>query len=152
MAKKSWNQKGFTNELNKILKEKSDSIRQAAADALNQTCDQLVSEIKTNMAAAGIESRHGKLIGSIKFKKATAKNPRTYIKSEVYAERPKEPNKNRRLWGKDDITYPQDGVPYGRILEFSPRYNRSFFYKTWYERRETTAKEIIDRITDAWVK
>ena len=96
MAGKSWNPKQATNELNRILKEKTDSIRQAAADSLNQTSDQLVSEIKTNMAAAGIESRNGRLAGSIKFKRATAKNPRTYIKSEVYAKRPKNPNKKNR--------------------------------------------------------
>lgn len=133
--------------LKAFLKDADEAVRKAAAEALNEAARELQAQIKTNMAEAGIITRSGKLRASVKANKATAKNPRIVIKSEVYAEeRPLRPGKrNPAMRGRYKY-----GVPYGRILEFSPRIRKPFFYKAWYEKRDRIKADIIKKIGDAW--
>ena len=80
--------------LKALLKDADEAVRKAAADALNEAAKEMKAQIKTNMAEAGIVTRSGRLRASVKSNRATAKNPRIVIKSEVYAEeRPKQPGK-----------------------------------------------------------
>jgi hypothetical protein len=137
-------------KLSTFLKNADERVKKACADALNEASKELEQQIEANMSAVGITSRSGKLRGSIKSTVATPERPRVVVKSEVYANLPKRANKNRRLWGKSAIRYAPRGVPYGRILEFSPRYNRPFFYKAWYARRKQIKEDIIQIIGNAW--
>lgn len=137
-------------KLSTFLKDADERVKQACADALNQAATELEQQIESNMSAVGIHSKTGKLRGSIKSTVATPDRPRVVVKSEVYATAPKKPNKNRRLWGKPAIRYPARGVPYGRILEFSPRYKKPFFYTAWYQKRRQIKENIIRAIGEAW--
>lgn len=133
--------------LKAFLKDADEAVRKAAADALNEAAKEMKAQIKTNMAEAGIVTRSGRLRASVKSNRATAKNPRIVIKSEVYAEeRPQQPGKrNPAMRGRYKY-----GVPYGRILEFSPRIRKPFFYKAWYEKRDRIKADIIQKIGEAW--
>lgn len=136
--------------LQRFLKDADERVKKAAAEALNKASKQLESEIKGNMASQGIHSRTGNLASSITATKADEKHLNIVVKSEVYKNIPKKPNKNRRKWGKQSIRYASRGVPYGRILEFSPRIKKPFFYTAWYKNRRQIKEEIIKAIGDAW--
>lgn len=132
--------------LNKFLKDANERVRQAAADALNEAADELQDEIRNNMAKRGIKERTGRLRGSLTANKATTKRLNIVLKSEVYVKAPKRPGsrnpamRNRYKWG----------VPYGRILEFSPRINKPFFYSAWYKKRTAIKESVIRAIGEAW--
>ena len=136
--------------LQRILKDADERVRQACAKVLNQSAKELEAQIKSNMSAQGIQSRSGRLRASVTATTATANKPSVVVRSEVYAKLPKRPGKNRRLWGKGSIRYPSKGVAYGRILEFSPRYNKPFFYPAWYKLKNQIKEDIIDEVGKAW--
>lgn len=132
--------------LKALLKDATADVRQAAADAVNEATEQLQAQIRANMNSAGIVERTGRLRVSLKATKATPKNPRALIKSEVYAKIPKRPgSRNPAMRGRYKY-----GVPYGRILEFSPRIRKPFFYSAWYGLRAQVKEEIIKKIGEAW--
>ena len=132
--------------LQKYLKNADERVRQAAADALNEAATELENQIRSNMQAQGIMERTGALRYSLKATKATAKNPRTVIKSEVFVPAPKRPgSRNPKMRGR--YRY---GVPYGRVIEFSPRINRPFFYTAWYEKRREIRETVINKVSEAW--
>lgn len=134
--------------LQKYLKNADERVRKAAADALNKAADELQQQVKSNMAAQGIQQKTGKLIGSIEATIATAKKPVAIVMSEVYAPAPKQPGKeNPAMKGRY-----KNGVPYGRIIEFSPRINRPFFYTAWYKKRRQIKENVIKAIGEAWAK
>lgn len=126
--------------LKKILSEYSKEVQEAAVNELNKEAESLVSDIDGDMDRAGIKSQSGKLKASVKAIAANLKNLQAKVRSEVYAEMPKNPGKRNK-----NIRYAGKGVPYGRIIEFSPRINRPFFYTSFYRKRN----RIIDNIFDA---
>lgn len=136
--------------LQSFLKDADERVREAAAKALNEAAEEMKKQIVSNMAARGIESRTGNLVGSVKFSHATAKRPSVKIVSEVFNTRlPKKPGaRNPRMAGR----YPSQGVPYGRILEFSPKFRKynGFFYKAWYDKRKAIRERVIAEIGNAW--
>ena len=136
--------------LQRLLKDADVRVKKAAAEALNEAAEELQNQIKNNMSAQGIKQDSGALVGSVKFTKATEKRPSVKIYSEVYKPLPKRPNSRRRKWGKPSIRYPSQGVPYGRIIEFSPRINRPFFYTAWYGKRREISEKVISAIGRAW--
>lgn len=132
--------------LQTFLKNADERVRQAAADALNEAAEKLQQDIKNNMAAQGIRQRTGRLIGSVKANTATAKRLNVKITSEVFAKAPKRPgSRNPRM--RSRYKY---GVPYGRIIEFSPRINKPFFYTAWYKNRQAIKEQVMEAIGDAW--
>ena len=132
--------------LQTFLKNADERVKEAAANALNSAAETLERDIKGNMSAQGIKERTGALRGSLKSTKATAKNLNVVIKSEVYAKKPKRPGLyNPRM--KNRYKY---GVPYGRIIEFSPRINKPFFYKAWYKNKNKIKSEVMEAIGKAW--
>ena len=126
--------------LKKILSEYSKEVQEAAVNELNKETESLVSDIDGDMDRAGIKSQSGKLKASVKAIAANLKNLQAKVRSEVYAEMPKNPGKRNK-----NIRYAGKGVPYGRIIEFSPRINRPFFYTSFYRKRN----RIIDNVFDA---
>lgn len=126
--------------LKKILSEYSKEVQEAAVNELNKEAESLVSDIDGDMDRAGIKSQSGKLKASVKAIAANLKNLQAKVRSEVYAEMPKNPGKRNK-----NIRYAGKGVPYGRIIEFSPRINRPFFYTSFYRKRN----RIIDNVFDA---
>ena len=126
--------------IKKILSEYSKEVQEAAVNELNKEAESLVSDIDGDMDRAGIKSQSGKLKASVKAIAANLKNLQAKVRSEVYAEMPKNPGKRNK-----NIRYAGKGVPYGRIIEFSPRINRPFFYTSFYRKRN----RIIDNIFDA---
>ena len=130
--------------LKKILSEYGDEVKQAAVESINAAADELESAIKGNMDKAGIKEDTGALRGRIKVRRATVKSLDATIKSEVYAPLPKKPGARN-----PDINYPAEGVPYGRLIEFSPRINKPFFYTAWYEKRQKIYADIADSIHKA---
>lgn len=134
--------------LQRFLKNADERVRKAAADALNEAAKELTEQIKNNMAAQGIQQRTGKLAGSIEATIATAKKPVVIVSSEVYAPAPKQPGKeNPAMKGRY-----KNGVPYGRIIEFSPRIKKPFFYTAWYKKRRQIKEDVIKAIGEAWAK
>ena len=132
--------------LKNLLKDADERVRKAASDVINDATKTLVNDIKANMIAQGIRERSGRLRGSIKVTKATEKNPNALIKSEVFKEAPKRPGiRNPRMRGRYKY-----GVPYGRIIEFSPRIQKPFFYTAWYKERARIKKEVVEAIGNAW--
>lgn len=151
----------WKKDWNEFLANADRQMRTAIANQLNRASKELVSNIRANMAKVGIHERTGKLVGSLEIRDATPETPKTVIWSEVYARRPKRPNWNRHLWRKKgwtmnglnlgkDLRYPRDGVPYGRILEFSPRFGRPFFYTAWYDKRNAIRERIIQVVRNTW--
>lgn len=140
----------MTTTLIKFLKDADERVRKAAVEALNEEAEKLQQEIKNNLAKQGIKERSGDLVGSVKITKATEKKPSVKVSSEVFKAMPKRPNIRRRKWGKPDIKYASKGVPYGRIIEFSPRIKKPFFYTAWYKSRNKIKEEIIKAIGNAW--
>jgi hypothetical protein len=137
-----------TISLFRFLKDAEEDVRKAAAEALNKAADELKQEIKNNMARQGIQERTGNLIGSIKATKATPDKLIVNITSEVYAKAPKRPGlRNPAMKGRYKY-----GVPYGRIIEFSPRINKPFFFTAWYLKRKYIKEDIIEAIGEAWNK
>jgi len=132
--------------LNAFLKDADERVRKAAADALNEAAEQVQQQIKSNMDAQGIQNRTGQLQRSIKITKATPKRLSCKIESEVFKAAPKKPgSRNPAMRGRYKY-----GVPYGRLIEFSPRINKPFFYNAWYKLRNTVKKEVMEAIGDAW--
>lgn len=134
--------------LQRFLKDADERVRKAAADALNEAAKELTEQIKSNMAAQGIQQRTGKLAGSIEATTATEKKLAVIVSSEVYAPAPKQPGRdNPAMRGRY-----KNGVPYGRIIEFSPRIKKPFFYTAWYKKRRQIKKDVIEAIGKAWAK
>ena len=132
--------------LQRFLKDADERVRKAAADALNEAAKELTEQIKSNMAAQGIQQRTGKLAGSIEATTATAKKLAVIVSSEVYAPAPKQPGRdNPAMRGRYKM-----GTPYGRIIEFSPRIKKPFFYTAWYKKRRQIKKDVIEAIGKAW--
>lgn len=135
-----------TVTLQRLLKDADERVRRAAADALNEAASELTQQIKKNMAEQDIENDKGNLIGSIKATKATPKRPSVKVSSEVFKPAPMKPgSRNPAMAGR--YTY---GVPYGRIIEFSPRIRKPFFYTAWYAKRKQIKENVIAAIGDAW--
>ena len=141
-----WGSKGATHYSNKrgtiskILRDYSDEVKQAAVDALNRNAEMLAGNMKDALDVAGIQRRSGKLESSFTVGEANMKNLDATVVSEVYAPMPKKPGSRNK-----DIYYPPGGVPYGRLIEFSPRIDKPFFYSTFY----TLKKIIIDDVFKA---
>ena len=132
--------------LSTFLKQADERVRQAAADALNEASDEVIKQVKANMSAQGIQEKTGKLRGSVKANRATQKSLNVVIKSEVYKPAPKRPGwRNPKMRGRYKW-----GVPYGRIIEFSPRIKKPFFYKAWYEKRKQVKEQVMKAIEGAW--
>ena len=165
----AWRRSSYTR-LKNLLKDADENVKKAAIDELNKASEKLVSKMKSNMRAQGIRVRTGKLISSFEIKKATVTPlmPKCIIYSEVYKPLPKRVQAWRNLWESSTnkqrntlrrfkgrpskYRYPAQGVPYGRIIEFSPRINKPFFYKAWYEEQKAVRESIILAIGMAWSK
>lgn len=143
-----------------FLRNANTQMRTAVANQLNRASDEVMAQMKANMAAVGIKSRTGRLRLLLRVNRATPESPNTVIYSEAEVPRPKRPNWNRHLWRKKgwsmnglnlgkDLRYPPM-VSYGRILEFSPRLNRPFFYTAWYDRRHSVKARIIWAVRNCW--
>lgn len=145
--------------LKEFVKDKADEAIQAGCDVINEEAAKLVGQIQSEMDVVGINERTGNLKGSVKITtKASVKKPNVIIKSEVFA-LDKDGKKHmvvnpgsRQGAGSRAMTYNdyKDGVPYGRILEFSPRYNRPFFFKVWDREKSRINREVRQKIGVAW--
>lgn len=144
---------GMNISLDRWLKDADERVRQAAADALNQAADELEKEMRSNMEKQGIKERTGELKASFKITKATPEKIMVLVNSEVYAKdksgkkyKPKNPGRDNPDM-KNRYRY---GVPYGRILEFSPKKSKPFFYTAWYELKKNIKEEVMEKIGNAW--
>lgn len=135
------------NTLKQILREYSDEVKEAAVEALNRNAEMLTEDIKQDMNLAGIQRRTGTLEASVKLKEATVKNLDARVKSEVYAPMPKEPGKRNK-----NIRYPAKGVPYGRLIEFSPRIGKPFFYTAFYIKKLWIVNDVFKACREAGKK
>ena len=139
-----------------FLKDAEERVRQTAVKELNRSVHELVGDIKNNMNSVGIHEKTGNLRGSIKAKEATLSNFRAVVISEVYAVNPK--TQQKVMVKRPGIRNPamknryKKGVPYGRIIEFSKKINKPFFYKSWYENRDEIKENLMKSIGKAWSK
>ena len=152
--------KQWKKDWNEFLKNANLAMREGISRQLNRASDEVVAQMKTNMADAGIHNRTGRLRIMLRIHRATPKSPRCVIYSEAEVPRPKRPNWNRHLWRKKgwsmnglnlgkDLRYPPN-VSYGRILEFSPRINKPFFYKAWYDKQRAVKERVIYAVRNCW--
>lgn len=129
-----------------MLKDAEEKVRKAAADELNKASAELKAQIRENMATQNIEVHTGALRRSIESNTATPKKLAVVVKSEVYVPAPERPGLyNPAMRGRYS-----DGVPYGRIIEFSPRINKPFFYTAWYKNKKKIKEDVIKAISRAW--
>lgn len=145
--------------LKEFVKDKADEAIQAGCDVINEEAAKLVGQIKAEMDIVGINERSGDLKGSVKITtKASVKKPNVIIKSEVFA-KDKNGKKHmvvnpgsRQRDGSRAMTANdyKDGVPYGRILEFSPRYKKPFFFKVWDREKARIDHDVREKIGVAW--
>ena len=132
--------------MQKALKNAEERVREAAAEALNESATMLTQQIRSNMDAQGIKERTGALRGSVGFERATKENISLVVKSEVYAKKPRRPGLyNPRMRGRY-----RNGTAYGRLIEFSPRISKPFFYTAWYKDRKKIKEDVIAKIGNAW--
>ena len=139
-----------TPSLKQLLKDANDRVKEAAAEALNEAAAELTARVRENMNAQNIKNDTGRLRASVKYKKTDSRKLAVVVKSEVYKRpNPKRPgSRNPRMAGR----YTSRGVPYGRIIEFSPRIRKPFFYPAWYATRKQIREEIVKQIGEAWSK
>lgn len=138
--------KSYKKTLDYLLKDATERVQQAAVDALNGMADYMEQQIENNISKAGIKEDTGALKDSIKTTRAKIGKYSVVISSEVYKPAPENPgSRNPSMAGRY-----KKGVPYGRILEFSPHYNRPFFYTAWYNSRDAVKEYIISQIGKAW--
>lgn len=130
--------------ISKILRDYSEEVQQAAVDALNRNAVMLQGDIKGSMDTAGIKRDTGKLEESVKVGKATLKNLDATVVSEVYKPLPDNPGSRN-----PNVYYPSKGVPYGRLLEFSPRINKPFFYDTFYVLKKMIIDDVFESVRKA---
>ena len=143
-------------KLQTLLKDAEENVKIAAARALNEAAEQLEKDIRANMTAVGIRDRTGRLRGSIELTKATPKKLSVRVKSEVYSINPRTGQK--AIVKRPGLRNPamrgryKNGVPYGRILEFSPRFSKynGFFYGAYYKNKNRIKNEIMEKIGNAW--
>jgi len=138
-----------------FLKDKDESVRQAAADALNEASDEIKFQIIRNLQEQGVQNRTGNLYFSIDIDYATAKRPRALIKSEAVVDAPpldKQGSINPAMKGRYTAGPAYNQTPYGRLIEFSPRIRKPFFYTAWYEKMKSVKEKIINGVGEAWAK
>ena len=143
--------------LQSFLKDADERVKKAAADVLNEEAQKIENQMLENMNKQGIQERSGNLRRSLKFTEATPEKPYALIKSEVYAVYETGKKKGQKVVvkqpGKRNPAMKgryRYGVPYGRLLEFSPRLNKPFFYTAWYNTRKETRERIMEKIGNAW--
>ena len=139
--------RGRSVSIKKILKDYSDEVKQAAVDALNRNAEMLAGNMKDALDVAGIQRRSGKLESSFTVGEANMKNLDARVISEVYAPMPKKPGSRNK-----NVYYPAGGVPYGRLIEFSPRINKPFFYGTFYAKKNAIIDDVFRACREAGKK
>jgi len=136
------------HSLKKILQSYSKEVQNAAMESMNKAVEGLAEDIKSDMDAAGVKEDTGNLRGSIKAFLASEKKLESGVKSEVYKKPlPKNPGSRN-----PNMVYPSKGVPYGRLIEYSPRINKPFFYTSFYEKRGKIVDDIFEAIKKAGSK
>ena len=133
---------GKRRSLKSVLSEFSEDVQRAVVDTLNASVAELKDDALKNMDKQEIKEDTGNLRESLEIKKATMKTLDATLKSEVYAELPKHPG----------MAYPAEGVPYGRLIEFSPRIGKPFFYTAFYEKKKKIAEEVFAKMCEAGKK
>lgn len=117
--------RGNRKEISEILTEVGEKATEAAKNALSKGADNVVLDAKSRCPV-----RTGKLRDSIR-KKILAKGLK--IKIEAGAES-------------------DDGTPYGKIVEFSPKINKPFLYPALDAARESIKQSIAGAISEGLKK
>lgn len=132
--------------LKTVLEQYGNKAKQAAIDVISKNADELVSGAKNR--ASGM-NRTGKMQMSIRAIKPKRKNSKynIVVACDAVNETPvKNPgSRNPGMTGK----YPVGGFPYPRVLEFSPKYNRPFFFNDYYNSKSALPGQISDAIKKA---
>lgn len=140
--------------LSDFLKDKDEAVRRAAADALNKAADEVKAEMQKNISS-NFEEHTGKMRNSVEFDYATPERPKVLIKSEYVGDAPapdKQGKINPAMKGRYKAGSSRDKTPLGRILEFSPRRGKPWFYTAWYNKQKTVEEEIRAKVGEAWSK
>ena len=133
--------------LQDIMRDWTLRMKREAADALNNAAEEVIRQVRTNMNEQGIHEISHNLANSIQYDKATPDRLKVLVKSEAVTEGPKNPGKiNPAMKGR----YPEGKAVYGRLIEFSPRIGRPFFYTAWYKKRVKIRGEMVGLIARLW--
>ena len=129
--------------LKDVLEQYGEKAMEAAAAVMRESADQLVAGAK---ARAPAES--GKLRDSIR--KLEHGSGKRYTVAMVCDAKSTVPVKHPGVRNPNAASrYKNTGVPYGRIIEFSPKYNHPFFFTDYYNQRAATREKVIEAIHKA---
>lgn len=115
---------------------------EAAMDAANRDLEAAAHDVAANISNVGIKRRSGRLIASIKVRRAAIRGGRTtpgrLTADAMNPTIPKRPGlRNPRMTGRY-----RHGAPYARFLEFSERLRRPFFEPVMEKWRLVISKDI----------
>lgn len=128
--------------LKKILETFGEKAAEATVQCLNDAIKDIEDMAKDNLHANGIKGTT--MYNSFEQTEATTKKPTAMLAVEIWSKKPvKNPgSRNPSMRGR----YKKGYANIGRLIEFSPRINKPFYYKAFYKRRKTIESEIIEAI------
>lgn len=128
--------------LDELAKVYGDKLVQIVEEEVNKGLDEMAERVRQNYEAQGIRVRSGKLISGTKIRRMR-KGSFGRIINEVYNTKvPKNPG----IHTESMRNRYKKGVPYGRLIEFSPRINKPFFYPAVDSVKEDVLKRIKGRM------
>ena len=118
-----------------------DAVRKGA-EYVNSESKSLKDAALKNMQEQGIKSRTGNLVKHMQVEPIVLSKitPKTKKAAAIVLNDATATNKK----GEE--------IAYGRIIEFSPRINKPFFYTEFYNRRAKIRENLEKIIREAWVK
>lgn len=128
--------------LKKIIDEFGEEAAKVACDTLNDVIHDVEKQAKENLHEQGIKGT--RMYDGFKLKDADVNRPEAVIAVEVWSEKPtKNPiNINSGIYNSKGY------ANIGRIIEFSPRIQRPFFYDAFYKRRKGLEDEIRAKVAE----
>lgn len=130
--------------LKELIDEFGKEVAKAAAEVINDVILDTEKEAKENLRKHGIKGT--RMYEGFTHTEAdwNADNPEATLALEVWSDEPTKKIGNNNSGIYDSMGY----ANVGRIIEFSPRINKPFYYDAFYKRRKGMKKEIHDKVVE----
>lgn len=135
-------------DLKTILESYGEAAKQAAIDCVDRKASALAAGAKSRLEAQ-FPGGTGKAAASIRIVRPKRQTNKYKLKVICDAVNPA-PIKNPGARGSVSTkSFASGGYPYPRVLEFSPKYGKPFFFQDYYEARAALPDEISEAIRKA---
>ena len=128
--------------VSKIIKEFGEQAGEVAIDVLNDVIHDVVTGAKENLKRHHVKG--SRMYENFEVHEATMKNEEALLAVEVWSDKPTKKIGNYNTGIYDSLGY----ANVGRIIEFSTRINKPFFYDAFYKRRKGLEDEIHDKVVE----